>query len=79
MADFVATLRRRYGDRVVDLFAGTGIEQAAERLTMGCYVVRGVLTWQQQLQWHQYLSNSMTCIAEEKGPHVVELKGKSKK
>ena len=72
MEDFVAALRRCHGARAVDLFAGTGMEEAAEKLNMGCYVVRGVLTNEQQLQWHQDLSNSMTRIA-------VDLKGKSKK
>ena len=42
---------------------------------MGCYVVRGVLTSEQELGWHQALSNSMTYIAEMHGIRKVELKG----
>ena len=79
MEDFVAALRRCHGARVVDLFAGTGMERHARDLNIGCYVVRGALTYAEQLQWHQDLSNSMTCIAEQHGPHAVDLKGKSKK
>ena len=42
---------------------------------MGCYVVRDVLTTAEQLQWHQDLSDSMTCIAERYGSRSVDLKG----
>ena len=60
MADFLKKLVACYGqERVVDVFAGTGIEPEARRLNMGCYVVRGVLTSQHQREWHQYFSNPM--------------------
>ena len=76
MADFLKTLVACYGqERVVDVFAGTGIAQEARNLNMGCYVVRRVLTSEQQLEWHQDLSNAMTSIAEVCGPRQVDLKG----
>ena len=79
MEDFVAALRRCHGARVVDLFAGTGMERHAKDLNIGCYVVRGALTYTEQLQWHQDLVKSMSDIVQKFGDHAIDLKGKKKK
>ena len=76
MSGLLPKLLGIYGPhRVVDVFRGTGMEQHAQELGLGAYVVRGVLPPEQCDQWHTTLEDSLARIAFEKGPRSVQLNG----
>ena len=57
MSGLLDKLREVYGEhRVVDVFQGTGMEQYAEKLGLGGYVVCGVLPPEQCANWHKTLT-----------------------
>ena len=75
-SSILAKLEACYGaERVVDVFANTGIALKARDLNIGCYVVRGVLTSAQLAAWHQALTTSLNHIADTVGSRAVDLKG----
>jgi len=78
MSGILTKLEARFGrNRVVDVFANTGMALKAQELNIGCYVVRGVLSPEQLEGWHQQLEDSLTDIGLQFGTRAVDLKGRS--
>ena len=78
MSGILTKLEARFGrNRVVDVFANTGMALKAQELNIGCYVVRGVLPPEQLEGWHQQLEDSLTAIGLQFGTRAVDLKGRS--
>ena len=74
----LAKLQACYGhDRVVDVFASTGIESQARRLNIGAYVVRKVVGHEKLAVWHRALADTMLLIINQNrgSTRAVDLKG----
>ena len=63
----LSQLQKIYGDRVVNIFEGTPLEEEGRKLGFGGYLVRGVISKESADQYHASLDFDMQQLPLRKG------------
>ena len=71
----LSKLREIYGDRLVNIFEGTRLEEEGRKHGFGGFVVRGAICRDVADQYHAALNGDMQRHAMEKGLRAIQLKG----